>query len=192
VILFVSVGIFRDVKSQEQEVFLVYNLRGNTGVNCIIGKEHVLFTDFEDTDIENKSKNLKNYWLAEGVNKEKYVDLNCSSSQYMFSNIMSISNPAVFLKQNFIGFRDLRVLILRDDKYSNRTVDIPLALDYIVLANNADVSVEDILRLFTFKKIIIDSSNSWYYRKKILKLLDENSIEYYDVSNKGAFIKKLN
>lgn len=192
VILFVSVGIFRDVKSQEQEVFLVYNLRGNTGVNCIIGKEHVLFTDFEDTDIETKSKNLKNYWLAEGVNKEKYVDLNCSSSQYMFSNIMSINNPAVFLKQNFIGFRDLRVFILRDDKYSNRKVDVPLALDYIVLANDADVSVEDILRLFIFKKIIIDSSNSWYYRQNMLKLLDENSIEYYDVSNKGAFIEKLN
>lgn len=190
-IIFFGVGIFRDIKTQTNEVFVVYNLRGNTGVNCITGNEHVLFTDFETFDLESTNKQLGNYWLAEGVSKEKFVDLNQFGKQYMFTNLMRIDNRRVFLKSGFLGFSDIRALILVDDYYANMRVENPITLDYLIYTGDAVLSTDKINELFDYKMVVLDASLPYYRREQLIADLQASEIPYYDVVEQGAFIYNL-
>ncbi|MGC9331909.1 MAG: ComEC/Rec2 family competence protein, partial [Bacteroidales bacterium] len=116
-LVFFSIGIIRDIKSVEQNKLLVYNLNNHTAINCIVGKENVLFTDAADENSNDYGKQLSKYWLSEGLEKEKIVDLNKTGSRYMFTSMFSIDNPHVFMKDLYIGFKDIRMLIIRDDCY---------------------------------------------------------------------------
>jgi competence protein ComEC len=190
-ILFIGLGIFRDVKNQTKEVFVVYNLRGNSGINCITGDEHVLFTDFETFDVESTNKQLGNYWLAEGVSKEKFVDLNQFGQQYMFTNLLRIDNRRVFLKSGFVGFADIRALILVDDYYANMRVDKPICVDYLIYTGDAFLPPEKLNSLFEYELVILDASLPFYRREQLIEELENGNISYYDVSEQGAFLHKV-
>jgi len=190
-ILFVSFGIWRDYKSMENKTFLVYNLRKHTAVNCIVGNDNILFSDFSRLKKADVTGRMENHWLREGVEKEKYVDLSKSGSQYLLSTIMSIDNPHVFMKNLFVGFDDLRVLIIRDDRYRNVESDTQIKLDYLIISAGAELDFSTMNRLFDVKKVIIDASVPWYNREDIRDDLTKNGIEYYDVAEDGAFILNL-
>jgi competence protein ComEC len=190
-ILFFGLGILRDIKNQSKEVFVVYNLRGNSGINCITGDEHVLFTDFETFDMESAKKQLGNYWLAEGVSKEKFVDLNQFGQQYMFTNLMRIDNRRVFLKSGFVGFADIRALILVDDYYADKRVNKPVPVDYLIYTGDAVLPPERISKLFDFDLVIIDASLPFYRREQLITEFAEAGIPYYDVSEQGAFLHNI-
>ncbi|MEA1873888.1 MAG: ComEC/Rec2 family competence protein, partial [Bacteroidota bacterium] len=190
-ILFFGVGIFRDIKTQTNEVFVVYNLRGNTGVNCITGNEHVLFTDFETFNLESVEKQLGNYWLAEGVSKEKFVDLNRFGQQYMFTNLLRIDNRRVFLKSGFVGFADIRALILVDGFYANMRIDEPIHVNYLIYTGDAFLPPDKINSLFEYKLVILDASIPFYRREQLIEDLENANISYYDVAEQGAFIHNI-
>jgi competence protein ComEC len=191
-ILFFSVGIYYNIMNQKDDVFLVYNLRGNTGINFILGNEHILFTDFDVAPLEKIRKNLSSFWLSEGISKEKYVNINkMGTSQFMFSNLFAIDNPSVYLKNYFIGFRDLEIVLIKDDYFSNKKSIEPLVVDYVILTNNAKIEPDKINELFKFKSIIVDGSNAWYYLEALIPKLIESQILYHDVTKDGAFIHYL-
>lgn len=190
-ILFFTLGIIRDFQTQENEKFVVYNLRGNTGINCITADEHVLFTDFQSSDLDKTKKRLSNYWLEEGVELEKYVDLNKTGKQFMFSNIMTISNQRVFLKDLFIGFSDMRAVVLRDDRFNNKKLKVPIKLDYVIYTHEANIPPEKLSNLFDFELVIIDSSLPYYQRENLLTSLKDLGIPYHDVVEQGAFLKEF-
>ncbi len=190
-ILFFGISIFRDIKNQTKEVFVVYNLRGNSGINCITGDEHVLFTDFETFDVESTNKQLGNYWLAEGVSKEKFVDLNQFGQQYMFTNLLRIDNRRVFLKSGFVGFAGIRTLILVDDYYVNKMIEKPIKLNYLIYTGNAKLSPEKLNSLFDYDLVILDASLPYYQREYLITEFKNANIPYYDVSEQGAFLHEL-
>ena len=43
-------------------------------------------------------------------------------------------------------------------------------------------------KLFTFKKVIFDSSNDYYYLRQAVKELDRSGLKYHNVRENGAFI----
>ena len=190
-LLFISTGIIRDMKNQQNEKFIVYNLRGNSGINFILGQENIMFTDFKSPKLEKNKSYLKNHWLAEGIEKEKFVDMNKLNSRYMLTNVMTIDHPGLFQKEGFIGLGDFRILIIRDDRYKYVCNDRRIGLDYIILSCNADISAEKLTELFDFKCVILDSSNAGYYRSAVKAESEELGFDVYDVSEKGAFVRNL-
>ncbi|MFO7790840.1 MAG: ComEC/Rec2 family competence protein [Bacteroidales bacterium] len=191
IIVFLSIDIVRNVKSVENNKFLVYNLNNYSAVNCIVGSDNVLFTDIPEQENTLLDKQLSGYWLSEGVQKEKIVNLNKTGSRYMFTNLFSIDNPYVFMKDLFIGFKDLRVLIIRDDRYTNVRGKNPIELDYLILSSDAGIDMSSITSLFRFEKLILDSSFPWYKRQDLKKELAKHNIPVHDVVEDGAFIVDL-
>ncbi len=190
-ILFISVGILRHIENQTDNKFIVYNLPKNSGINFILGKENILFTDFQSPKFEQSKSKLKNHWLAEGIEKEKFIDLNKLSSKFMLTNLISISHPALFQKEGFVAYKDFRVLIIFDNRYNNISTDQKLPLDCIVLSNNAKIDLETINQCFNFKYLILDSSNTFYYCQKIKEASNKYKFITFDVNEKGAFLKEL-
>ena len=64
-------------------------------------------------------------------------------------------------------------------------------LNFVILGNNAIKSVADISSL-KFEKLILDSSNSFYFAGRILKEAQKASMDVHSVLHNGAFIFNLN
>jgi competence protein ComEC len=82
-----------------------------------------------------------------------------------------------------------RVTILQ---IQQRDFSLPSGIspDFIVLGNNAIKSLNDIATL-NCKKLILDSSNSFYFATRILKEAQNKSMNVHSVHHHGAFIAKL-
>lgn len=64
------------------------------------------------------------------------------------------------------------------------------SVDYVVLGNNAIKSLKEISQL-KFQRLILDSSNSFYFASRILKEAQQTSRNAHSVLHQGAFISKL-
>lgn len=65
-----------------------------------------------------------------------------------------------------------------------------LQVDYVVLGGNAIRKVE-LLKSIKFRKLILDSSNSFYFAERLLKDALAAEVEVHSVPHHGAFIAKL-
>lgn len=65
-----------------------------------------------------------------------------------------------------------------------------IQVDYVVLGGNAVRNVQA-LKSIKFRKLILDSSNSFYFAERILKDAEAARVEVHSVPHQGAFIAKL-
>ncbi|MFZ2905057.1 MAG: ComEC/Rec2 family competence protein [Cyclobacteriaceae bacterium] len=65
-----------------------------------------------------------------------------------------------------------------------------LTINYVVVKQNAITSVRDLAGV-NFEKLILDSSNSFYFADRIVKEAQEASIRVHSVLHDGSFVTKL-
>lgn len=66
-----------------------------------------------------------------------------------------------------------------------------IAIDFLIIGNNAVRSLETLQRTVTFEHLILDSSNSRFYEDKIIREAARLGIRCYSVSRDGAFVFTL-
>lgn len=100
---------------------------------------------------------------------------------------VTVNSPA-WIRQ-FQGFRyfdfdGVTVLCMNQPK-----TDLPgnIYADYLLIGNNSVKSLPEIIDRVKFKKVILDSSNSYWYEQRLLKEADERNIPVYAVQKQGAF-----
>lgn len=86
-----------------------------------------------------------------------------------------------------VVWNDLRILQIED-----KNIRLPdnLAVDYVVLSKNALYSTKALAGV-KFSKLILDSSNSFYFADRLLNDAQANGIVAHSVLHHGAFIAKL-
>ncbi len=187
ILLLVSLNFTEFTNSNQQKVF-VYNIKGVSAYNFIDGKDNILITDFkEKIEYRNLMFSVKNNWLERGVENEKIIELKKLSPQYLFSNLLTIDNKNLFIKNKIINYYNNSFAIIDDKYYSNYTTEKKLSIDYIILAQNANISIERISNVFNFKEIIIDSSNSKWKSDNWLAECNDLNIKAFSVIDNGAF-----
>ncbi|HEY3429993.1 MAG TPA: ComEC/Rec2 family competence protein, partial [Cyclobacteriaceae bacterium] len=74
----------------------------------------------------------------------------------------------------------------------NQEFSLPKAtpLNYVILGNNAIHHIAD-LKDLKFERLILDSSNSFYFADRMLKESQQSSLKIYSVLHQGAFEAKL-
>ena len=112
-----------------------------------------------------------------------------SGKENLLSTITSIDNRKVFFKQKFINYDGLSLYVLDDnfmpiDDDSFGKVDV----DYVVLAESPQVTLEEVVRHFNCKKIIVASSNSVSRCEAWNSEKDELGYNVHDVRRDGAFV----
>lgn len=78
--------------------------------------------------------------------------------------------------------------ILQVEK-SNFVAPENLSVDYLLIGGNAVYSTK-LIQTIKFKKLILDSSNSFYFAERLLKDAQAHGIPVYSVQHQGAFIAK--
>jgi len=161
------------VKSQER-LFVVHHLQNMTGLHFIQNKKATLYTNMEiSCEEENIQYNIGPLWKK-----------------------MEIKNSDIVLKHlnkgmNYLSFGNKKIIQIQSDSLNQFESNKKLSVDYVILSNNVNISINRLQQMFNFNFIIFDSSSSFYKVRKWEKDCLENDIPYYSVSNKGAYIESL-
>ncbi|MCD6367194.1 MAG: ComEC/Rec2 family competence protein [Bacteroidales bacterium] len=192
VLIFLSTTIYNEFVVTRQREFIVYAINRETAYNFVDGQDNIFFSSLAGKD-KKLNYHVKSNWLALGVKNEKLLDIKQMDDNHFFRNFLVIQNPHFFLKRNYIGFYDKKMVVFnRDYSISPRTITgEKLKVNYILLSENTAVSIQTLLRLFDFKTIIMDASNSRY---KISEWKDDcrsAGVNCYIVPEQGAFVEKF-
>ncbi len=190
-ILVVLISSFYNYVSSEKETDIyVYNIDRYFAMNLIEGKKNYLFTNL---DKDNRSYNfsLKNNWIQKGLDEEKTIHLKKLNNRFIISNLFYLDNPNVYYKDNCFAFHNVHFALIREDMPAISDSVMRIPLDFVILSQNARVSIEGILQLYDTDSIIIDSSNSNYRIKKWKEEAARYNVGIYDVKERGAFYRKV-
>lgn len=170
---------------QQQRLWIVYNLKNNSGIGFIQGKQATLLAD--SAVLVNKNTfiyNIQPHWWQLGIQETEFVNLNDAENPKM----PVFTTPA----GNFgVVWRGLRIFVLQQSEQFYVPISAPVAFDYILLRQNVRVEPVNLQEVFRFKKLILDSSNKPWYRQIITQKCLRQQIPIYDVSKQGAFVYTL-
>lgn len=178
VVLFAGVRAFRLIENEAQHLFVVYSVPHHSAL-CFVNNTQIK-TEIDSTLLHNESSmlfHIKKHWWAMGLNEK------------------SIIKDAAFVRSyelpfgKLYEFRGQKILQLTKTVY-DYSVTEKLQVDEIILSNNQAQKTEILQRIFGFKKLVFDSSNSRYRISKWKEDCEKQGIAYYDVST-YAYIKAL-
>ena len=66
-----------------------------------------------------------------------------------------------------------------------------IAVDWLIIGNNAVSDPDKFKESVKFKKVILDSSNSFFFASRFLEAAKLHKLEVYSVLHQGAFISKI-
>lgn len=168
--------VWEEAQQRQQRQFIVYSVRGGTGIGLVQGQQAVLVADSSLLqNPQNYTFNVQPHLWQLGVEQPQQVALNGADK-----------NPSVLLPDSnrLLVWQGLRWLIL-----SHPPKLMPkagFAVDYLLLRQNVRLKPEQ-LQQYTFNKLILDGSSAPWYRQRLRQQLDTLGISYYDVADSGAF-----
>ena len=185
VAIFISIfNIIDKTNHLNNRKFIIYSINHHSVYDFIDGTSDYLISDAALLKDDQKiAFHIKNNWCALGINKNNYVTLYNST---FFQSNFSKSKP-IFIKNNFIQFYDKRFVIVNDKNCQLLNTE-KFKTDYLIIANNAKVTIKEIIKQYSFSHIIIDSSNAIWRTNKWLEECKQLNIVAYAVNNSGAFV----
>ena len=139
----------------------VYNIRGVSAVNRY-GRGINELSCFGDDKLV--SKVVSPFW----------VDHNLPYPQITQRSLFSVGGKAVYC--------------LRDSTFRGKVSPTPFQIEVLVLGKDAVASAEALTHLFSFRLLVLDSSNSWSFRKRMARECERLGIPCWDVVEKGAWV----
>jgi len=172
------INIYKTTINSKNSEFIIYNVNNKSVYNYISNKANVVITGEKKTETEELHFLAKNLWL------------NRNASAPYIINTQKINEKRIknlWIKKNFFFVHGKRFCRITNKQYQEFSAPKKLKLDYLIISENANVKIASLQNLFEFKKIIIDSSNSFYKRKRLIKKLKKQNIPYHSVVEDGAF-----
>jgi len=145
----------------DYEYFAVYNIKNASVVNRFGKGENFLLTDAPVAEV---SSHVSNFWM------DKAASLPQTSKCETFE------------------IESCRIFCLKSNDLKNKEVYGKLNVDVLVLGRDVDFTLDELNNYFNFKQIVLDSSNSWKYRKRMKKACLAANVKFYDVVESGAFL----
>jgi len=186
IFLIFVVLIVREISLINQKKVIVYNIPGKSVMNIIDGKENVLFVDEE-----LKSKEIryaKENWIELGLNKEKTILFQNTSSQYLLTNLIKIENPNIWFYKNFFSFYNFKILVVNNDAFFSLHEETEkIEVDLIIIQKEAKVNMNNLLSKVKTKYIVFDSSCPKSKVIKWQKQVQNSAIKVHSVFLEGAW-----
>ncbi|MDQ4141593.1 MAG: ComEC family competence protein [Bacteroidota bacterium] len=170
---------------QNQQLWVVYTLKNNSGIGFIQGQQATLLAD--SAVLANKADftyNIQPHWWQLGIKETQFVSLQTSTTN---SVLPTFKTPA---GNTALVWRGLRILILNNPEQFRAVAAKPVFFDYVLLRRNAKVDLSLIRANLKFKTLLVDASSKNWYRQQLQQQCGRQQIPFYDVSKQGAFISK--
>jgi len=189
VVIFLMLKINHNINAVKTKQFYIYNSREGTIINCINGKQNILFSGKKIlAQKEEFSKWYQKNWLSLGTGTPSWVEFGkqFSSGETLFVSKLCSENI-------IIQFYNTRYLVLHDKNiYNQHLVDNgKLNIDKIIITNNLFPDIEKLNQLFEFDGIVLDATNSFYTIKRWQEACKTNQLDLHVVSLQGAYSKPV-
>ncbi|MBI3503066.1 MAG: ComEC/Rec2 family competence protein [Bacteroidetes bacterium] len=183
-ILILFLQVYENYRERNQKKFIVYNIPKTPAYDFISGKQNVFISNSKFMYNQSAVKfHVKHNWDDMGMENMKFIETN-EKANY--------NTEKFFMNNNFMQFDSKKIVVIDSLPYFKNELKQKLQVDYLILSKNAKVRIKDLQKQFTFKKIIVDSSNSEWKNKKWKKECEELNIDFYSVIDNGAYIENLN
>lgn len=171
--------LWEEAQQRQQRQLVVYSLRGSTGIGLVQGQQAMLVADSALLqNPQNYTFNVQPHLWQLGVEQPQQV------------SFASPAAPSIMLPDSnqLLVWQGQRWLILSHPPKLQPKAGF--AVEYLLLRQNVRVKPEQ-LQAYTFSKVILDGSNSLWYRQRLRQQLDTLGVTYYDVADSGAFVVEL-
>jgi len=171
---------FTNINQGQQEQIVLYHTSKNTLIDFVDGKQLIAM---HNSALSEKAKTYaaqRNRW-AMGAN-----DIN----EFILDENETIALDNFKHQNKVIQFHNTTLALVNDLPFSRNKLD--LKLDYLVLYENPNLSIEQLRSFYDFKTVWFASSNS---TKKTKAWEDECialNIPFRSVSTEGAIVENLN
>jgi competence protein ComEC len=169
-------GILRSAsfyQSNQQQTFIIYNTPKHQAIDVINGRHYFFIGDSE--------------LLANDFARNFHFKP--SHTLYRVTSTNSLAN--FFGNKHFIEFGSRKIL-LPDEDFAVDSCSQRILVDVLVLSRNSKIHLQKFSRIANIRQIVFDGSalpgkiNYWIKDCRLLR------IPYHNVSEKGAFVMKLN
>jgi len=164
------IHFFREVNIQK---ITVYNVPGHSALDLIDrGRTYFLADSVMKHDAQKVRYHVNPGRLMAGVRTE------------------SGAPPAVrSLKgAKLINWNGRSILHIEDAEFDAPVV---LAVDWVIIANNSVPEISGLRDKVAFKKVILDSSNSFFFASRFMEAAKLYKLDVHSVLHQGAFISKI-
>jgi competence protein ComEC len=164
-----------------QKKVIIYSINKHSAWDFIDGKQHVLIADSslvnETSKLDYHLKNSRTQW---GID----------NNSHLLPDNDTIINDLLYATSNFLLFNDLRIFI-NDGSEQYYATKSKLPLNLVIISGRESTKIEDLLTVFDFNHVIIDSSVPYWDQKKIMEISNKYGINCYNVKKEGAFVFEL-
>lgn len=164
-----------------QKKVVIYSINNYSTYDFIDGKDHVLITDSilsnEESKMDYHLKNSRIQWGIDNISHTKP------------ENDTSLNN-LLYSSGNFMYFNNIRIFINNGTKQYYPTKS-KLALDMVIISGRKSTDLDQLLLVFDFSRVIIDSSVPYWDQKVISETAGKYGISCYNVKTDGAFVVEL-
>jgi len=179
-LLFFVLDLQLNFNNKTSTEVLVLNTRKAFTMNIISPDNTVIADDAAFGKSNFLDYSCKPYWLSK------------RNMTFKLSNIDSLQLhdticENIFIDGEFMQVGNTKLLIIRDNKMFEKMSEEQIIVDYVVLTQNAYLTIQEVLNLVDFKKVIFDASNKYYRIEKWTTQSDTLEIPYHDVTTMGAF-----
>jgi competence protein ComEC len=180
-ILFLLLRLDFNIDSSNRKKIVLYNIPKHSAINFIDSKKNIILLD--SALIMNREKLLfhaQNYWINNGLNFPSKYTLNY--------DMPLIKSDNIYINKNYFQFNYVRIGVPTThlNKPSNK-----LAVDLLILTKDNNNSLRELKKVFSFDRVIFDSSLSKYKLSSRIKEAKTLGIPYYSVTHQGAFELEL-
>jgi len=171
-----SAYAFRDWKCHHQKELVIYHIKKHTAMEIIEGKNAFCLHDPQLAS-EKLHYASKNYHLFKKIEKAQSTPV---------VPALETKGAQWFYKNQFVKAGD--ILIGIHDGSSGLFGLSELNPEYLILSNDPGIDLNEIKQIPNFKLLILDTSNSYHYVKKMKKRCRQLGVHFIDINQEGAFI----
>ncbi|KAA6320641.1 hypothetical protein EZS27_029610 [termite gut metagenome] len=162
-----------------QRSLVFYNIRNCPAVHCMAstGESWLTYAD-SMSDRKRLPRMASRYWM-----RLQLTEPHCVISNYRDTHF--------FYQNNLVYFHGKWICIVNGNHWHNKATLQSLKIDYLYLCKGYGGHLEPLIRLFSTKKVIIDSSLSEYYKRSIIDECKRLDIDFISLAENGAFCVKI-
>ncbi|MCB0804551.1 MAG: ComEC family competence protein [Bacteroidales bacterium] len=171
----------RKINHLKQKQIVVYNINKTTAIEFVKGEMSWFVSDTNVIADPSKIQyNVEGYRSKAGIKDQFWVNMDKPI----------LKTPDFYKTGELIQFGDLRIALI---SHSSELLPLnnKLSVDVVIFTGNAQITPRQAMEVFQFEELVFDASIAPWNKITWKKECDNAGINYYDVAEYGAWIKRL-
>ena len=183
-LIFIINDLIEDVALVNSKSMVIYHITKNQAIDFIDGTSNVLLANSSlIKDKQKQSFHIKSNWSYLDLSSVKYIPIDATE---LDETLMESSLQLVDTYSQFHTIKMVRI----DNKFTLQALENKVNVDYVLISCNSKTKLKDLYKMFNFKSVIVDGSNSKWNRNRVEAEAGNLHIPIYN-TDKGAFELKI-